>query len=371
MKKRILGVICGLTLACMTLSACGSDENDASAVMEETADTTVEDAEETPIEEVAEESEEEAEAQVEEESLERTGVTVRIGAMSGPTAMGMVKLMEDSENSLTANDYEFAELATEASAFVAPLTTGELDIAAIPSNLASNVYNKTEGGVKVLATNTLGVLYLLERGETVNEWADLKGKTIYATGAGAVPEYTIRYLLSSNGLDPDSDVQIQWCSDTTEALSYITQAEGAIAILPQPFVTAAKAQVEDLRVVFDLNEQWDLLDTGCNIVTGVVVVRTEFADEHPEAVQAFLKEYEESLNYSLDNTEEASQLIEKYGIVAKAAVAKAALPNCHLAFKSGDDMKQALEGFLTILYEQNPQAVGGNLPGDDFYYGAN
>lgn len=331
MKKRILALLCSTVLICAALVGCGKNTND-----EKVADDVV----------------------------------VRIGAMSGPTAMGMLKIMSDNENGEAACNYEFAELATDASAFVAPLSTGELDIAAIPSNLAANLYNKTEGQIQVLAVNTLGVLYLLERGESITDWNDLSGKTIYATGGGAVPEYTIRYLLNAHNIDPDKDISITWCSDTTEALSYITESENAIAVLPQPFVTAAKSKVEDLRVVFDLNGEWDALETGCNITTGVVVARSEFISEHPEAVEAFLAEYEASVNYTLENIDEAAALMEQYGIVAKAPIAKAAIPNCHLTFLKGIDMKNALEGFLQILFDQNPQSVGGSMPEADFYYGA-
>ena len=213
------------------------------------------------------------------ESQTEETTTIRIGAMAGPTAMGMVKLRKDSENGNTKNTYAFEDFATDASAFVTPLATGEIDIAAVPSNLAANIYNKTEGKVQVVAVNTLGVLNLVERGNTVNSISDLKGKTIYATGMGAVPEYTIRYILSGNGLDADKDVNIVWCSDTTEALSKLKSEDGAIAVLPQPFVTAASAQISGLRVVMDLNEAWEKINNNSKIVTGVIVVRKEFAEK--------------------------------------------------------------------------------------------
>ena len=293
---------------------------------------------------------------------------VRVGAMSGPTAMSMVKIMDDAENGKASNNYEFSELATDASAFVAPLTKGELDIACIPSNLASVIYNKTEGGIKVLATCNLGVLNVVERGDSISTISDLSGKTVYMTGQGAVPEYTVRYLVSQSGLDFDNDLMVIWCADTTEALSYINADENAVAVLPQPFVTAACAQVEDLRIALDLNSEWNALNNGCNIVTGVVVARKEFIDAHPQIIKDFIKEYEVSIGYTQSNTEDAAALIEKYGIVAKAPIAQKALPGCNLTFKSGSEMKDTLSGYLSILFEQNPASVGGSLPGDDFYY---
>lgn len=294
--------------------------------------------------------------------------TIRIGAMAGPTAMGMVKLRKDSENGNTKNTYAFEDFATDASAFVTPLATGEIDIAAVPSNLAANIYNKTEGKVQVVAVNTLGVLNLVERGNTVNSISDLKGKTIYATGMGAVPEYTIRYILSGNGLDADKDVNIVWCSDTTEALSKLKSEDGAIAVLPQPFVTAASAQISGLRVVMDLNEAWEKINNNSKIVTGVIVVRKEFAERYPEQLKKFIDEYNESVAYTSSNVEETAQLIAEYGVVASAAIAKKALPKCHIVCYVNGDMKNALKGFLQVLYDQNPKSVGGSMPKDDFYY---
>lgn len=294
--------------------------------------------------------------------------TIRIGAMAGPTAMGMVKLRKDSENGNTKNTYAFEDFATDASAFVTPLATGEIDIAAVPSNLAANIYNKTEGRVQVVAVNTLGVLNLVERGNIVNSISDLKGKTIYATGMGAVPEYTIRYILSGNGLDADKDVNIVWCSDTTEALSKLKSEDGAIAVLPQPFVTAASAQISDLRVVMDLNEAWEKINDNSKIVTGVIVVRKEFAEKYPEQLKKFIDEYNESVAYTSSNVDETAQLIAEYGVVASAAIAKKALPKCHIVCYVNGDMKNALKGFLQVLYDQNPKSVGGSMPKDDFYY---
>lgn len=302
------------------------------------------------------------------ESQTEETTTIRIGAMVGPTAMGMVKLRKDSENGNTKNTYAFEDFATDASAFVTPLATGEIDIAAVPSNLAANIYNKTEGRVQVVAVNTLGVLNLVERGNTVNSISDLKGKTIYATGMGAVPEYTIRYILSGNGLDADKDVNIVWCSDTTEALSKLKSEDGAIAVLPQPFVTAASAQISDLRVVMDLNEAWEKINDNSKIVTGVIVVRKEFAEKYPEQFKKFIDEYNESVAYTSSNVDETAQLIAEYGVVASAAIAKKALPKCHIVCYVNGNMKNALKGFLQVLYDQNPKSVGGSMPKDDFYY---
>lgn len=295
-------------------------------------------------------------------------VTVRVGAMNGPTAMGMVKLMSDSEAGSTSNEYEFS-LETGSDVFVPALAKGEIDIAAVPANLASVIYNNTDGGVQVIAVNTLGVLYIVERGNSINSLADLKGKTLYATGEGATPEFGLRYILSENGIDADTDLDIRWCADTTEALSLIAADENAVAMLPQPFVTAAQSKVSGLRVALDLNAEWAALDNGSSMVTGVVVVRTEFAQQHPDQVKRFLEEYAASVDYVINNNDEAAALIGGYEIVAEP-IALMALPYCNITCLTGADMKSALEGYLKALFDMKPASIGGSLPADDFYYGA-
>lgn len=366
MKKNLLSAALAALLAISVCTGCGSSGSDANTTASETSVTESSESETAAQSEASAESETEASEAAKADDGDKT--VVRVGALSGPTAMGMVKLMENNEAGSSANTYEFADLATEASALVTPIAQGELDIAAVPSNLAATLYSKTKGGVEVLAVNALGVLNLVEKGDTLSGMQDLKGHKLYATGQSAVPEYVIRYILTANGIDPDKDVEIQWCADTTEALSYLKESETAAAVLPQPFATAAMSQLDGLRIVEDLNDAWDRLDTGCEITTGVVIVRKDFAEANPEAVETFLSEYADSVAYTESNVADCAALIEKYGIIAKAAIAEKALPKCHIVCLTGDDMKTALSGFLNVLYEQNPQSVGGALPGDDFYY---
>ena len=296
-------------------------------------------------------------------------VTLRIGGLAGPTSIGMVQLMQTNEAGTAGQKYNF-QIAGSADELTPLLVKGDLDLAAVPANLASVLYNNTSGKVQVVAVNTLGVLYLLEKGgNTVTSIASLKGKTIYATGQGSIPEYTLRYLLKANGIDPDKDVTIQWKSEPAEVVSALNSQKTGIAMLPQPYVTVACSQMKDLRIAVDLTKEWDALGTGSSLVTGVMVVRKDFAQEHPAAVAKFLEEYQSSIAYVTAHVDEASQMTEHFGIV-KAAVAKQAIPYCNLTFLSGTQMKQTLSGYLEVLYEQNPKAIGGTLPSDDFYYGA-
>ncbi len=297
---------------------------------------------------------------------EEEDVTIRIGGLKGPTSMGLVKVMEDDETGASANDYEFT-IAGSADEVTPKLIQGELDIAAVPANLASVLYNNTEGAVQLLAINTLGVIYIVEQGESISSIADLAGKTIYATGKGSTPEYALRYILSENGIDPDTDVTIEWKSEPTEVVATLSSMEGGIAMLPQPYVTVAQGSVEGLRIAVDLTEAWDALDNGSMLLTGVLLVRKEFAEAHPQAVADFLKEYEASTTYVNENYADAAQLIEKFDIV-KAAVAEKALPYCNITYIAGADMKEPMDGYLQVLFDQNPASVGGTLPGEDFYY---
>lgn len=291
---------------------------------------------------------------------------IHVATLKGPTAMGMIKLMDDnSENS----GFEFT-IAGAADEITPSVIQGKTDIACVPANLASMLYNKTEGGVKVLAVNTLGVLYIVQNGEpTIASVSDLAGKTIYASGKGATPEFALRYILAQNGLDPDKDVTIEWKTEHTECLSALLNDEGSAALLPQPFVTTAQTKNEGVSVVLDLNKEWENLNNGSALITGVVVARSEFAEQYPAAVDSFLAEYSASVEYVNSNIADAAQLIGKFEIVP-AAVAEKALPYCNIVFISGGEMKEKLSGYLNVLFESAAASVGGAVPGEDFYYGA-
>lgn len=300
-------------------------------------------------------------------------VAVRAVALKGPTAMGLVKFMSDAEaGELADNDYTFQIVASPDE--VTPLIAkGEVDVAAVPANLASVLYNKDEAGVRAIAINTLGVLYICELGDTIQSVADLKGRTIYASGKGSTPEYGLQYVLEKNGLVVGTDVQIEWKSEHAECVQALATASGsAVAMLPQPFVTTAQAQNDQIRVALDLTEEWDRVQTGdekSSMVTGVAIVRAEFADENPAAVDAFLDHYAASVDFVNSDVEAAAELVGDYDIVP-AEVALKAIPECNIVCVTGANMKERLSGYLAVLADQNVEAVGGSLPGDDFYYGA-
>ena len=299
------------------------------------------------------------------------GTQVRVTALKGPTAMGMVPMMESVTGTSNGQNTYTYTITPSVDAVTPALVQGETDIAAVPANLASVLYNNTKGQVQVLAINTLGVLYIAESGESVQSVSDLKGKTIYASGKGASPEYALNYILSANGIDPEKDVTIEWKAEHSECVAALSSQEGGIAMLPQPFVTTAQAKNEKVRIARDRTEEWDKAQEGSEtpsaMLTGVVVVRTQFAQKHPEAVNAFLDSYKASVEYANANVEETAELIEAHDIVP-APVARKALPACNIVFIEGDEMKEKLSGYLNVLYEQNPKAVGGQLPGEDFYY---
>lgn len=293
---------------------------------------------------------------------------VRVAGLNGPTTMGIVKLMADNEEGKAKNNYSF-NIYTGATEITPLLTKGELDIALIPANLAANLYNKTDKSLEVLAINTLGVVYVVEKGDTVNSVSDLKGKTVYApaTLKGAAPELAFRHILKSNGIDPDKDVTFEWKSEPTEIVATLKKAGSGIALVPQPFATVAASSIEGLRTVIDVNAEWDKLNTGSSFITGVAVVRREFAEAHPTLIKNFLEEYKASVTYLNENVTEAAKLVEKYNIT-KAAVAEKAIPKCNITFVEGAEMKTKVEGFLKILFDMKPEAVGGSMPGNDFYY---
>ena len=349
--KKILSLLLAFSLA-LSLAACGGSASSAvsSTVVSEVASS--------------------AAASEEEEAAAPLSVTepLRIAGLKGPTTMGLVNLLSMEQASTAAMDYDL-QLYGAADEIVPLLIKGELDMAAIPANLAATLYQKTSGGIQAVAVNTLGVLYVVEQGDTVHSMADLKGRTILSTGKGTTPEYVLRYLLTANGLDPDKDVDIQYYSEATEVTAQMASTQDAIAVLPQPYVTAAGLKDDTLRVALDLTAEWDkVADT--QLITGVTVVRKAYAEEHPDVVAAFLADYAQSVNAANTDLDGTAALCEEQGVVAKAAIAKKALPNCNIVCLTGEELKADVSGYLQVLYDADPAAVGGALPSEDFYWTA-
>ena len=353
--KRIFAAVTAFAL-CASLAGCGA----ATTVSESAAESAAESAvEATPAV---------TEAPATEETADASDAALRIAGLKGPTTMGLVNLLSMEADGTAAMDYDL-QLYGAADEIVPLLMKGELDMAAIPANLAATLYQKTEGGIQAVAVNTLGVLYVVEKGDSVHSFADLKGRTILSTGKGTTPEYVLRYLLTKNGLDPDKDVKIEYYSEASEVTAQMATTEDAIAVLPQPYVTAAGLQDETLRVALNLTEEWNkVADT--QLITGVTVVRKEYAEEHPDVVAAFLTDYAKSVEAANTDLDGTAALCEEQGVVAKAAIAKKALPNCNIVCLTGDELKTNASAYLQVLFDADPKAVGGAMPGDDFYWTA-
>lgn len=293
-------------------------------------------------------------------------VNIRVGSLKGPTSMGILFLMEKSRQGEAACDYEF-QMATGADELLPLMAKGDLDIALVPANVAAALYQKTEGGVAVIDINTLGVLYLVTGTTEITGVADLKGKTIYLTGKGTTPEASLRYLLRENGFG-EGDYTLEFKSEAAEVAAVLAQDPGAVGLLPQPFVTAALAQNEALKVVLDINEEWKKVQNGNGMVTGVTVVRKEFLEAHEEAVKAFLEEHKESTEGINQDVGTGARLAVEAGIVAKEPIAQKAIPQCNITCVTGEEMKQALSGYLAVLADFKAELIGGAAPGEDFYY---
>ncbi len=296
---------------------------------------------------------------------------LNVFAIKGPTGVGMVNLMKEDEDGNTGNDYSF-QIVSSPEEISGKLSSGEADIAAVPTNMAATLYGKTEGKLlQMLVVNTLGVLYMLENGDSIQSAADLKGKTIYTTGQGANPEYVLKYVLEKNGIDPEKDVKIEFVSQNEELSALLANGTAQVAMVPEPTVTTVTTQKPELRVALNITEEWDKASEGASkLMMGCVVVRTAFAKENPEAVETFLQEYKASVEKAAADLEGTAALCESYGIIPKAAVAKQAIPRCNLVYIDGAEMKAQIAGYFDVLYAANPKSVGGAVPDEAFYYGA-
>ena len=367
LTKRLLALTAALALT-FSLAACGAPAQESETT--ETTETTesAETTETAPEEEAEAPAEEATVGQSEESEPAADHTTIRVAALKGPTAIGMLDLMEKDAAQESANDYEFSLVAAP-DEMTGKIVSGEVDIAAVPTNLAPVLYKKTEGAVQMAALNTMGVLYVVEKGDTVSSVADLAGKTILSSGQGSVPEYAFNAILSKNGIDPASGVNVVYKTEHSEVAAGLASGEATIAVLPQPFVTTVTTKQPDVRVALDLTEEWNKVYPESGLTMGCVVVRSEFAQQHPEELNAFLDEYRASAEAANDpeNLEHTAQLCADQDLFPKE-VAMKAIPECNIVFKEGDEMKQIASGFFQVLFDANPQSVGGSLPDDGLYY---
>ena len=288
---------------------------------------------------------------------------VNITMLKGSTGIGAVKLMEESEKNETDGNYNI-NVSAAADDAMAKIISGEVDIAAVPTNIAPLIYNKTNGNIAVLAVNTLGVLYIVENGDSIHTIKDLEGKTIYSSGQGAVPEYVLNYLLEKNNVE---NVNIVYMTEHAEVAAALADGRADIALLPEPNVTAVMMKNSQTRIAVDVNDEWKKTN-GSELAMGCIIAGKEFVDENEEAVDTFLKEYSESIDYVNNNVSEAAELVEKYGIMASSDAAVKAIPNCNIVYKEKDEMKTMLEAFYDVLYKANPKSVGGEIPDTELYY---
>lgn len=377
MKKKAVAVMLSIALSAAMLVGCGTDGSaevvgDTTAVEESGQSEDADEAEEQEVADATQQEEDEADNEESQDVAAEAeddyeAVDVKIGSLKGPTSMGLVYLMDQAEKNEAANNYEFKMVAT-ADELLPSMISGDLDIVLVPANVASVLYNKTEGAVSVIDINTLGVLYIVSGDDTIQSMGDLKGRTVYLTGKGTTPDYVLQYLLKENGLT--EDVTLEYKSEATEVAAVLTETPEVVGVLPQPYVTAACAQNENLAVVLDLTKEWASVqgEGGSSLVTGVTVVGNAFLEENKAAVDKFLEEHAASADFANEHVEEAAELVAAAGIIEKAPVAAKAMPKCNITYIDGTDMKTALSGYLEVLFEQDASSVGGSLPNDDFYY---
>ena len=347
MKKLIAFAL--VLVMVLSMTACAKEETQPTAAAVETAAAT----EAAPV----------VETTAAPAETEVAAAAVNVMVLNGTTGFGMAHLMDAAAKGEAAQDYNFT-VETDASNIVAALANGSVDIAALPTNAAAAVYNKTQGKVQVLALNTLGVLYLVTDGSvTVESMADLAGQTVYAPAQN--PSFIFQHLVDANGVEGVTiDNTYAQPADLNTA---VASGEVAIAVLPEPMVTVAKSKNPDLVVALDLTAEWDKVSQPGSLVQGCVVVRKDFAAENAAAVNTFLDEYCVSIEKLTTDVEGTAAKIEANGIFTKAAVAAKAIPNCNVCFITGQEMQASLSEFFRVMFEVAPASVGGSIPGDDFY----
>lgn len=331
-SKRALALFAALAAValalCFTLAGCASSSNDQQADLSEYTN--------------------EADA-------------LRIGSMKGPTSIGLASMMDQEQGQFT--------VVGAADELTPLLLQDQIDIALVPANVAAVLYARTEGQIQVIDVNTLGVLYGISLDEGINNVEDLRGRTVYMTGKGTVPEYTFMALLAAANISTD-DLAIEFCSEPTEVVAQISQHDGAVGILPQPYATACTLKNENLHTVLDLTEAWAQMTGGQkgDVVTGVTVAKTSTIEEKEGAVKLFLQRHAASAEVAQTDPSAIVAKVIELGIIENETLAEKAIPNCNVVCYTGEEMKNALAGYLQALFDQNAEALGGSLPGDDFYF---
>lgn len=336
--KKLLSVICIVLCAVLTLglAACGgsSEGNDVSSSASDRAYTPVD---------------------------------MTVACMTGPTGIGMAKLMADSAAGTTANNYSFT-VASAATEINAKFINGEINIASVPTNVAATLFNKTGGKVKMLAVNTYGVLSVLEKGNTITSVADLKGKTIYSTGKGQNPEYILKYILTENGIDPENDVTINFVS-SEDLVAKLISGEAEVAMAPEPAATTVMVKNAELTRVLSINDEWAKVSDS-KLMMGCVIALDSYVEANTAAVEKFLEEYSASVSFASTDVDEAAKYCATYKITASEAIAKKAIPTCNLCYVTGTEMKNNVNGYYNVLFNADPTSIGGALPTDALYYNA-
>lgn len=297
-----------------------------------------------------------------------TAVDMSVACMTGPTGIGMAKLMADAEAKTTANNYSFT-VATAATDITGKFLNGEINIASVPTNVAATLYNKSEGKVRMLAVNTYGVLSILEKGDTIKSVADLKGKTVYSTGKGQNPEFILKYILTENGIDPEKDVTINFVS-SEDLVAKLISGEAEVAMAPEPAATTVMVKNQELNRVLSINDEWAKV-SDTKLMMGCVIALDSYIEANPKAVEKFLEEYEASIKFASENIDETATHCATYKITASDVIAKKAIPTCNLCYVTGKDMKNNVNGYYGVLFNADPTSIGGKLPADDLYYKAN
>lgn len=360
MKKKVLSLLLAMTMSVALLCGC-AQSNDA----QKTAD----DVNESTQEIVADETVSEADStEVSEDTVADStadDVTIHVASLKGPTSIGLVKLWQDAKDNTADAGYEF-NMYTAADEILPLVMKGDVDIALVPANVAANLYQKSGAAISVIDINTLGVLYMVSGDNRVDSVEALAGKTVYLTGKGTTPDLALQQLLDDHDMTTD-DVTLEYKSEATEVAAALSENPDAVGLLPMPFVIAACAQNDRLSIVLDVNAEWEKANDGQGLVTGVTIVRNEFLKEHPEAVDAFLADHKNSVDYVNSHVEEATDLVVEGGIVEKAPVAQKAIPKCNIVCITGQEMKDMLSAYLDVLAGQDTAFIGGQLPDDDFY----
>lgn len=287
-----------------------------------------------------------------------------VASISGPAALGFVKAMEPGINpQVRLGDTVQYTFEADEEAMYAQLLEGKADMAVVPAETAAKLYREG-AGYQLAAVNTGGYLYLLSADESINAVSDLRGKAVTIVGEGSAADVVFRHLLTQAGIDPDNDLTLTYAESAETAMENVTNS--GLILLSEPWVTDLLDENNDFSIALDIREEW-MRANGEGVPLTCLIVKKEIPVDRAEEWDLFVADYQDSIEWINNNPAETAELLDKHEIGITKEQAEGVISRSNLEYLDATKAKSAVEKYLNLFLEANPDAIGGSMPDTEFY----